>query len=123
MGAVLLLVPAGADLDHAIRGVAAVANDKMVAEFIPTLVAVEPVEATCASVRCGAVMDDDGGPSRADLPAARIPSRVAGRGTTRHAFGRLFPLSGRGLADLIRRGTHRARLPAVRGASGSERDH
>lgn len=45
MGAMLLLLPPRADFDHAVGGFRAVANDEVVAELIPSLIAVVSIEA------------------------------------------------------------------------------
>ena len=62
VGAVFLFFPAEADLDFAITGVGAIADDEVVAEPIPAALFVPRIETLGAAFLSSAVMNDDAFP-------------------------------------------------------------
>src|SRR5665213_176539 len=80
VGAVFLALPAVADLDLAVGGVRAVADDEVIAQSLPAAGAVKGVEAFGAAGLSGAVMDDDALPAigRLGRQPAGFPIERAG---------------------------------------------
>lgn len=85
MRPVLLRIPTATDFDNAITGGSTIADDEVVTELVPSLVAVGAVKGSRAARGRRTMMDDNGGPASTDA-ARRNPIRGnigPGRGSRR----------------------------------------